>query len=213
VDHNSSRREITNSKLESFVTELANLEGRFAPRVREYGHIRLLLNKFREFFPESFPTESSIARERDELHEVVSAAAITEPRTQEEREQDSLDALIRWNKLLRRAWEERDPQQKFWLLIKLRVDFHETVNPGSQEAPKRTPFEQAMDHLLKVDQEGRAKYCENPDCPAPYFIAGNRLYRFCRPECAEPAQRQHKRNWWNKKGKELRAKGRKRGKR
>jgi hypothetical protein len=209
--HHSSN--VADQRLEDFVVELANanIKGRVtAEHARDYGHMRRILNKFREFFPLSFPADSSIARERDELHAVIAAAAIQEARSAEEREQDSLDAFIRWSNLLRSAWGQADLRRKEWLLFELRGNFHRTVNPGSTEPPERTPFEQAVTHLQKIAREGRAKYCDNEQCSTPYFIAANSRYRFCSADCAAPSQREYKLNWWNKRGKQMRAKESKR---
>lgn len=47
------------------------------------------------------------------------------------------------------------------------------------------------------------RVCRNPDCPAPYFIAGRRDQKYCSDGCAAPAKRaakllswhRHKRKW------------------
>jgi len=75
-----------------------------------------------------------------------------------------------------------------------------------------TPCEQLIQQL-----RGRTCRCRNYDCSAPYFWAKRSSQKFCSEECAGPFQRQSKRTWWAKHGKEWRrsrvAKGKKEKKR
>ena len=42
------------------------------------------------------------------------------------------------------------------------------------------------------------KYCANPDCSAPYFIAKRKDQTVCDAEvCKAEKQRQHALKWWN----------------
>ena len=42
------------------------------------------------------------------------------------------------------------------------------------------------------------KYCSNPDCSAPYFIAKRKDQTVCDAEiCKAEKQRQHALKWWN----------------
>lgn len=59
-----------------------------------------------------------------------------------------------------------------------------------------TPFEAAMFHL-QTHLADKIRRCPNPTCPAPYFFAVKRAQKFCSTSCAEPAQREAKRRWWN----------------
>ena len=43
----------------------------------------------------------------------------------------------------------------------------------------------------------RLAYCQNPECPAPYFIRTRKQQKFCTEACAAPAKREAKRKWWN----------------
>jgi hypothetical protein len=77
----------------------------------------------------------------------------------------------------------------------------------------RTEFQKAVFALFR--QSARAKVCANPDCVAPYFIAGKASQRYCSDACAQVFQREWKRRWWKERGKKwrrkkLRGKGRKR---
>lgn len=55
-------------------------------------------------------------------------------------------------------------------------------------------------------------FCQNADCPAPYYFAARRGQKYCSEECAGPTQREFKINWWNEHGAAWRAK-RRQGKR
>jgi hypothetical protein len=44
------------------------------------------------------------------------------------------------------------------------------------------------------------RYCTNPTCPTPYFIAKKRRQKYCSEDCALPAQREFKRAWWDAHG-------------
>lgn len=57
----------------------------------------------------------------------------------------------------------------------------------------------------------RMRYCPNPECPAPYFIAKRRSQKYCSEICALPAQREFKRRWWAEHG-EARRRSRQRAK-
>jgi hypothetical protein len=57
------------------------------------------------------------------------------------------------------------------------------------------------------------RYCANPECPAPYFVAGRRSQRFCSDACAVPAQKRYKQEWWEKHGDAWRKMRRRRAKR
>jgi hypothetical protein len=59
-----------------------------------------------------------------------------------------------------------------------------------------TPFEAAMFHL-QTQLTDKLRRCPNPTCPAPYFFATKKGQKFCSTVCAEPAQREAKRKWWN----------------
>ncbi len=64
-----------------------------------------------------------------------------------------------------------------------------------EEPPPSSPFEATLFHFQTVIAD-RAKHCQNPECPAPYFIAAKRWQKYCSEECAGPALRESKRRWW-----------------
>lgn len=62
--------------------------------------------------------------------------------------------------------------------------------------------------LTLLQHSRRLGICENKDggCVAPYFLKYRARQKFCSDKCAEPAQRQFKRNWWAAHGKEWKRK-------
>lgn len=70
--------------------------------------------------------------------------------------------------------------------------------------------------FLQDHAAGRTGVCENPNCPAPYFIKQRRTQKFCEAgPCVAYKQRLYALSWWNRKGKDKRAKkaGKSRGSR
>jgi hypothetical protein len=65
------------------------------------------------------------------------------------------------------------------------------------KAPARTPFEESLFHLQGI--AGKTRFCPNPQCQAPYFIATKKGQKFCSPGCARPTLLQSKRNYWKDK--------------
>lgn len=106
---------------------------------------------------------------------------------------------------LRRMWKEPDTRTRDWMAYMLR--YYELVRMGfavvnpevtGKQLPPPTPFERCLQHLGRCAD--RAHYCANSACPAPYFIAGRRSQRYCSDTCAQPAQREYKRRWWDEHG-------------
>lgn len=109
---------------------------------------------------------------------------------------------------LRKIWTERDPRRREWLIFKTRDYYHQLADPDHRhEVPALTPFELAMGHL--VQNADRMGHCINPECPAPFFLAGDSHGRtYCSPVCAGPAKRLAKLRWWRKnRGKTRKRKG------
>jgi hypothetical protein len=68
------------------------------------------------------------------------------------------------------------------------------------------PFRNAVPALSYTVKAGdKARYCANPECPAPYFFVQRKNQRYCSEICAAPAQRELKRRWWAEYGDEWRA--------
>ena len=127
--------------------------------------------------------------------------------------------LIEIRNLLRRAWDAPERRSREWYCFHLRQRFYgwqasadfirahktETASPlmdkgwselNFLDPPPVTPFEAAVFHLQTSIAE-RAKHCgNNSECPAPYFIAVKKWQKYCSEECAGPANRESKRQWW-----------------
>ena len=93
--------------------------------------------------------------------------------------------------------------------IAVRFDFPDDnllqrgLNPKrSLSVPDRTPFDDALGHLIKSAH--RAQFCANQECPAPYFFAKRKNQRYCSEVCAAPAHRKMKLKWWTENGAEWR---------
>jgi hypothetical protein len=56
-----------------------------------------------------------------------------------------------------------------------------------------------------LDQARRFAVCQNPECPAPYFLARRKNQKYCeRGPCTQYAQRVYSLGWWHRTGKSLR---------
>jgi hypothetical protein len=60
--------------------------------------------------------------------------------------------------------------------------------------PPLTIFERVMFHFEEIAH--RARQCRNPECAAPFFFVRRKGQEFCSEECALPAQRRAKSEWW-----------------
>ena len=70
----------------------------------------------------------------------------------------------------------------------------------SKALPLPTPFEDAVQSLARA----HTHRCQNPDCPAPYFLATRRAQKYCTEKCAGYGQKEAKKRWWAKQGREWR---------
>ncbi|HEV2422027.1 MAG TPA: hypothetical protein VGS59_10005 [Candidatus Acidoferrales bacterium] len=73
----------------------------------------------------------------------------------------------------------------------------------------KTALQAAVYELLKHSREARV--CANADCASPYFLTLDPRRKFCSVECTQPAQREWRKRWWARHGKQWRAKLKKRG--
>lgn len=124
-------------------------------------------------------------------------------------------ALLSYRDTLRKAWDAPDRRRRDWHMFELRhafalsqrlkaagEDIEQLWREGNRERmlelmgpPSITPME-AVAFYFQTAIGDRAKHCGGPDCPAPYFIAVKRWQKYCSPECAGPATRESKRQWW-----------------
>jgi hypothetical protein len=69
-----------------------------------------------------------------------------------------------------------------------------------KDLPPESNCERVFTHLAAC-----TVVCQNADCPAPYFFAARHGQKYCSEECARPAQREFKNNWWKEHGPAWRA--------
>jgi len=123
-----------------------------------------------------------------------------------------LNQFVLARDLLRRVWDEEDSDSKKRWVFALRSfeiygSFEENkIEPvdrlvkllESKHLPPPGLMDQAVYYLMRSLL--RLRRCQNPDCPAPYFVAVRRNRRFCSDVCALPTQREYKRRWWDAHG-------------
>jgi hypothetical protein len=195
-------------QLELFLVELANLQV-------DLDAIRRFRERFADFIPPQnigwlhklAAKKKGFAKRLSELPSDVSLEEI-----------ESSGWIVTLNRTLCNIWIEPDQRQKEWGLFAFRYALYkyedETLTTDrlfgilldptkSFRIPPPTPFEQALSYLVKVGD--KARYCANPECPAPYFFVQRKNQRYCSEICAAPAQRELKRQWWAEHGEEWRA--------
>lgn len=112
---------------------------------------------------------------------------------------------------------KRDVLRRIWRGDEYANDYLKLLLYSSKTSPHRVEFNWKRGELVyqPLDQFERAVYalfrnsrlvrvCENPDCPARYFIAKRRTQRYCGEDCASVFQRAWKLSWWKEKGSKLR---------
>jgi hypothetical protein len=108
---------------------------------------------------------------------------------------------------LRLIWTTGDLKTKEWRIFLFRVDPHTSVDVLSAMAPPPpNAFHQAVMYLFKW--AAKTRLCRNPNCSSPFFLARRKTEKYCNEDCALPAQRASKRDWWRKHGDEWRRKRR-----
>jgi hypothetical protein len=87
-----------------------------------------------------------------------------------------------------------DPDPEGLWPPQLRVDWQR----GEFVFVPRSEFQGAVYELFR--RSPRVNMCENPDCPAPYYIPSKAVQRYCSDGCAQVFQREWKRRWWKEQG-------------
>jgi hypothetical protein len=124
----------------------------------------------------------------------------------------------RFRDALRAIWIAPDQRTKEWgifRLIECAVIGETNPNPDTllgtlqiidgrvAPLPSPTPLEQCLKYLLR--NANKAVLCAHPSCTTPFFFASRKSQKYCTVECALPAQRAVKREWWAKNGEKWRA--------
>lgn len=113
---------------------------------------------------------------------------------------------------LRSAWEKPTQRDREVAILAIVADMAQLYATGTDRrfALVQGPIGQAL--LEAIHAADLMRVCLNPGCPARYFIADRRTQKFCSEKCAEYAQREYKRRWWNDHGSEWRQSSQKRRK-
>jgi hypothetical protein len=123
--------------------------------------------------------------------------------------------LIPLRDTLRVIWRTPDVKSKQWGLFRISQDFFLQGDPHmirrsegrgldfllSWKPPTRTE----LFLLALMEWADFLRYCNNEDCPAPYFIATKRTQKYCSRDCAKPFQQEAKRRWWATTGRQRRS--------
>jgi hypothetical protein len=113
-----------------------------------------------------------------------------------------------WKKSQKRfikLWEDRRifpgkrVSNEFWEEIETAVG--EGFEVGKELCYRVSTLNRLLELSLLICPVWRLKKCPRPKCESPYFIAVRRSQAFCSQDCANEEQREHKRNWWNRHGK------------
>lgn len=205
---NQTLARISPPQLEKFLIEMANLQGNL-------DSIRRFRERFANFIPPHDPgwVEKLVANNESLANDLANLPSNV---SLEEIENGAWITTLML--ILRNLWTEPDARQREWGFFAFRYALYKYENDAltgeglfgilidpakSFRVPPPMPFEQALSYLVKVGD--KARYCANPECPAPYFFVQRRNQRYCSEICAAPAQRELKRQWWAEHGEEWRA--------
>jgi hypothetical protein len=109
-----------------------------------------------------------------------------------------LDRWLIWRPSLERlkAW-----QREGWIVPEFRTSFGYLLFVCSVKSRQLVPQYGALRAMLIVgvfEHWDHFRYCENPTCASPYFIANRKDQTVCDAEiCKAEKQREHARKWWN----------------
>jgi hypothetical protein len=222
-------------RAELFLERLANLDATDGKKVRSFTkRFQEMLPKallspgpdgieLSEALPDAAPDDSGTRRE----------AKATGVRSFEIH--DFRDGIFPWGQIqlgLREAWREPRPLLKETRLMLLAGDYAKEYVEGPMVTtvvgammPWWDPtmrknlaqdgqpgifgilpdsFLQALLHALKHSH--LLRYCANPACKEPYFVARRYSQVFCGPACAVVSQRESKLKWWREYGEAARRK-------
>lgn len=187
LTNSSSNQRVSVSRIESFLEALAN--------ARDPQALSTLPRDYKDFLPAGFPSQTATSKAvlslpgYEQFPEMATRAA-------------KLASAMRLDEFaagLRRAWDEPDERVRRGWISRLRVAFHDEMYPDDTSGPPgNTAFDVAMDYWQEIS--ARAKHCGNHQCDRPYFIAAKRSVKYCSGECAAPAQKAFKREWWAEHG-------------
>ena len=128
--------------------------------------------------------------------------------------------LIPLRETLRVLWRTPDRKTKQWGLFRISQDFFLQGDPNAIHRPGgqggsdfllswKPPTRTERFVLALMGWADLLRYCDNEECPAPFFIATKRTQKYCSHECGKPSRRESKLRWWTQKGRHLRSAKRK----
>jgi hypothetical protein len=79
-----------------------------------------------------------------------------------------------------------------------------TIDLALDNPPQRAAFEESLFHLQQI--AFKTRFCPNPECKNPFFIATKKGQKFCTPECARPSMLASKRQYWKTRREQERGK-------
>lgn len=183
---------------------------------------RVLVRRFPEIFDE---LHRDFARAGTEGYFLLSLIGLTEHIQRAWKEQDlrarewtiyELRKLWqRFNLSALQAGQRREPLTHSTLVSQIAAESKtgqsEMISKAEQYAfwgwwpeppPPLTAFEQLMVRFQRMLE--KARYCANPECPAPYFFAQRRGQKY-HHDCAWYGRREAKRRYWHETGKKDRS--------
>lgn len=200
---------ISPRQLEWFLVELANLKV-------DVDAARRFRERFAAFIPGHDPEWVAVLLDKPKAVGLRQQIDRLPNMTVEEMGENAWVATLKH--MLGDLWTEPDYRQKEWGVFAFRYALYKWADNSLRKVdlfkilyepekrfrvPPPTPFELALSYFLKAGD--RARYCANPECPAPYFFVTRKNQRYCSEICAAPAQRELKRKWWAEHGEEWRA--------
>jgi hypothetical protein len=197
---------IPDSRAKKFLEDLVNMSDE-----RIADEALAAVEAFERHYGDIIPIKWLLSEHRKTIEEIKAgpSAYYIDTRTMTHATPELRDAL-------RAIWIAPDLRTKEWGTLNLihRSIVHDDSFPnygplsvdvrnGSVEPlPPPTTFEICLRYMLR--NASRTVVCANVECNEPYFFARRRSQKYCSEECALPAQRAFKREWWAKNGKEWR---------
>jgi hypothetical protein len=193
----SLARRVTQADAENFASELLNLD------IHNEGAQRRFCEKHGDMIPWS---KGSTAKSDQEIDALMTS--------------QGANRVWMLRQMLSGAWRmptswDREIALAHPLYVAL-GDFYESHSPNPANSSARpfpartTAAAKTIGVLLRIQRSAdRLRFCGNPDCPAPYFIARRSTQRYCSESCAGPAERESKRVWWKEHGSDRRRKAKK----
>jgi hypothetical protein len=189
-------REMPSDRGELFLKELANLKQTDAAAISRF------LKEYPEFVipPQMESGKLRLASESPAVERGRSEVDNSLPR-----------AMFSILVLLRSAWKRATPfEREVSLALTQRYVCNGLLQKETGSRMWRVFGNIFIALMGATKQADRLRYCENPTCPAPHFIAKRRTEKYCSEVCANVGQQEQKRRWWQENGPEWRKRWRKR---